>query len=243
MMIARGPRTLAPGESMDVWAAMIVGRAPTGLPPCPSSCAGTTWSSRRSTSGFLPACRCPPRARAPPPSSLRSFPASAQPGAAEIEWEVSGANAAQVQRAAPDEGWQAMGEATVSGTGRVRWQDTGVVPGVRYGYRLALGAGGGAPFAGETWLDIPRTARLAIAGFSPNPGAGPTTIRFSLAGGGRAQVQVLDLAGRRVYERDVTELGPGAHAVPLGKALSPGIYWLELSQGGTSVSARGILVR
>lgn len=72
---------------------------------------------------------------------------------------------------------------------------------------------------------------------------GPVAVRFSLPGAGRAQVQVLDLAGRRVFTRDVTALGPGSHAVPLGMALAPGIYWLRLSQDGATVSAKGILLR
>ena len=169
--------------------------------------------------------------------------ASAQPGRAEIEWDVAGAPAVQVQRFAPDESWQALGEADVSGSGRVRWQDETVASGARYGYRLALGAGGTAPFAGETWLEIPRTTRLAITGFSPNPGVGSVSLRFSLPGTGRAQVQVLDLAGRRLLARDVTALGPGTHTVPLGTTLAPGIYWLRLTQGSATATTKGILLR
>ena len=168
--------------------------------------------------------------------------ATAQPGAAEIEWDVEGAPSVQVQRRAPGDGWQVRGEAAVTGRDRVRWTDTDVVRGARYGYRLALGEGGAAPYAGEAWVVIPATTKLALAGFAPGSGSGSASVRFALPGSGRAEIQVFDVAGRRALVRDVTAFGPGAHAIPLGASLAPGVYWLRLSQGGESASARGVLL-
>jgi hypothetical protein len=42
---------------------------------------------------------------------------------------------------------------------------------------------------------------LALAHPEPNPGRGSVALRFSLPDAGRARVQILDLDGRRVWER------------------------------------------
>ncbi len=169
--------------------------------------------------------------------------ASATPGGAELEWLLAGAASATVQRSSGSDGWTSLASVNASPTGRLVWSETGLEPGTRVGWRLALGAGGGAPYAGETWLDVPREARLAIRGFTPNPGRGEVQLAFTLASRERASLQMLDLAGRRVLLRDVSAFGPGTHRVPLGATLPAGVYWLRLAQGRDVVVTRGVLVR
>jgi hypothetical protein len=168
--------------------------------------------------------------------------ASAQPGRVDLEWALSGGSAVTVERGGREGAWTVLGEADGT-TGRVTWTDTDVEPGTRYGYRLALGPGGTAPFAGETWIEVPRSVRLAIRGFTPNPGSGPVAIAFTLPEREHALLEVIDVAGRRVLARDLGSPGPGAHVVPLGSLLPAGIYWLRLEAGRDRVTTRGVLLR
>ena len=62
---------------------------------------------------------------------------------------------------------------------------------------------------------------------------------LALPGWSTATLDLLDLAGRRGRSVPVGE-GPGTHAVDLGSttALEPGVYFLLVTQDGTSQSAR-----
>ncbi len=76
-------------------------------------------------------------------------------------------------------------------------------------------------------------AVLALARPQPNPGPGGSLLRFSLPAAGRARLEVLDLAGRRLWQR-TAELGPGTHAVrwngttDAGARLESGLYFVRL---------------
>lgn len=179
----------------------------------------------------------------PTPALASLVSAVADPGSVRIEWSVDAPGEVTIERAGVDGAWEALGSALADGAGRVVWQDASVEPGGRYGYRLALGAGGGSPYGGEVWVDVPREARLAIAGLTPNPGGADAAIVFTLASRERATIEMVDLAGRRVFAREVGSLGPGTHALPLGGRIAPGVYWLRLEQGARRVTARGVIVK
>jgi hypothetical protein len=86
--------------------------------------------------------------------------------------------------------------------------------------------------------------RLAVAGFRPNPAAGVPSIAFSLPGRESARIEVFDIAGRRVLEREIAGAAPGERVMPLGGArLDGGVYLLRVTQGARSVSARGVVLR
>jgi hypothetical protein len=53
----------------------------------------------------------------------------------------------------------------------------------------------------------------------------------------------VDLAGRRVFSREVGAMGPGTHSLSLGGRMAPGVYWLRLTQGERSVKARGVIIQ
>ena len=70
----------------------------------------------------------------------------------------------------------------------------------------------------------------------PNPTRGRNlTIQFALASQAPARLELLDVSGRRVGEREVGSLGPGRHAVELSaqRALPPGLYLVRLTQGAS----------
>jgi hypothetical protein len=63
---------------------------------------------------------------------------------------------------------------------------------------------------------------------------------FSLPSWQPAELELYDLTGRRVSARDVGTLGPGEHSLQLAAdmRISPGMYWLRLSQGSERSTAR-----
>ena len=58
-------------------------------------------------------------------------------------------------------------------------------------------------------VEVPRTARLALAGMLPNPGGREAAVRFQLPRAAPARLELLDIAGRRLLRREVGSLGPG----------------------------------
>jgi hypothetical protein len=68
---------------------------------------------------------------------------------------------------------------------------------------------------------------------------------FSLPNRDAASLEVIDIAGRRLVQREVGSLGAGRHSVSFGSSvrLRPGLYFLRLRQGGQSLNARVVMVR
>ncbi|MEO5987855.1 MAG: FlgD immunoglobulin-like domain containing protein [Candidatus Eisenbacteria bacterium] len=77
-------------------------------------------------------------------------------------------------------------------------------------------------------------AKLALARVWPNPSRGALTLRFRLPLTTRAQVQLLDLAGRVVWSRDFATMPAGEHDVAwdgrdaAGRAVPAGLYFAQL---------------
>jgi len=87
--------------------------------------------------------------------------------------------------------------------------------------------------------------RLILEGVSPNPARGAFTVAFSLTSDGPAQLEVMDVAGRRILSQEVGGLGTGRHAVALGAGarIPPGVYALRLSDARHTVSRSVIIMR
>jgi hypothetical protein len=78
-----------------------------------------------------------------------------------------------------------------------------------------------------------RGTGLALWPPQPNPGPGATQLSFTLPEAGQVRLEVLDLTGRRLWER-AAELGPGLHAVrwagsrETGGRAGAGVYFVRL---------------
>lgn len=180
---------------------------------------------------------------APTPTAASLVSARAFAGRVELTWDVRGeSGAVLVERRSAGGAWAGLGEAWPGGDGLVRWTDGAVTPGARFGYRLVL-SGGRA--AGETWIEVPATARLAMAGPRPNPAFGEVAVEFTLADDAAATLEVYDVGGRRVAARDLGAIGAGRHVVRLGegRALAAGVYLFVVRQGGATATARGVVAR
>lgn len=133
-------------------------------------------------------------------------------------------------------------------------EDRGALPGVSYLYRFDVtmpADGGAAPVSFGPYLATisPALARPLGVFIYPNPGSGPTSIQFHVAGaaGDRpvsAEAAVFDLAGRRV--RTVHQ-GPVARGLSTiqwdgrdvrGAEIGAGVYILRFTAGGNTATAR-----
>jgi hypothetical protein len=132
--------------------------------------------------------------------------------------------------------------ATLSGTEYVDAEGT-----TSHVYKLAaVDAHGNASAYAEASMLTVATAvgdpgvAFALEGPRPHPARGERmTIAFSLPSAGPATLELLDLSGRRIVWRDVGAFGAGRHTVDLGtRGMRPGIYWVRLSHGGSSLTTK-----
>lgn len=160
--------------------------------------------------------------------------------AAELVWSGDALAGTQVAvyREENRAGWTQIATVTGDGEGYARFTDPSVVAGREYGYRIGMPLDGAEVLVGETRIAIP-AGRLAIQAVSPNPARGARLgLRATFAGTGPARARVLDLSGRVVLEREVPTGSGGAELDLGGAALRPGVYVLELVQGGERATAR-----
>jgi hypothetical protein len=94
------------------------------------------------------------------------------------------------------------------------------------------------------WVTVPEQAVLGLAGASPNPSGGELHVAFSLSDDQPATLELFDLTGRRLANRAVGGLGPGAHRVSLGpQRLPAGVYLVRLTRGADVLLAKAAVVR
>jgi hypothetical protein len=73
---------------------------------------------------------------------------------------------------------------------------------------------------------------------------GRARVWFTLPNRGPAVLEVIDVAGRRVWRRDVGEMGAGRHSMDVTAAAKrPGLYFLRLVQGPEVLRARMAVIR
>jgi hypothetical protein len=184
---------------------------------------------------------------APTPTQLTLVSAESEPGRVRLVWHTpEGANViAVVLRGEEGSPWKAVANVASDASGRIVFDDSSVESGRRYGYRLALQGESGEEFAGETWVDVPAAYALSLGGLRPNPATREVVVAFTLPREAPAMLHLVDLAGRIVASREVGSLGPGRHTVELGKGgrIAAGVYFLRLTQGRQSLTARACVVR
>jgi hypothetical protein len=88
-------------------------------------------------------------------------------------------------------------------------------------------------------------SRIALALPRPHPARGTIEVTVTLATGGAAAIELLDVQGRRIERRRIETLGPGVHRIALaaGKQLAPGTYVVRLTQEAASVTRKIVLAR
>jgi hypothetical protein len=82
------------------------------------------------------------------------------------------------------------------------------------------------------------TPVFSLDGLRPNPANGrDASIHFSLAVAGETRLELIDMAGRRVWAQN-SRLGPGEHEARVDRTLTPGVYWVRLSHPAGNRSVR-----
>jgi hypothetical protein len=170
--------------------------------------------------------------------------AEAREGLVRLDWYAAGATLrATVYRRTPETEWTARAGVSADGAGHVLFEDTEVVSGGRYAYRLGILEHGGESFAGEVWVVVPATASLSLAA-AWNPGE-RLTVSFSLPGVGPASLELFDPVGRRLASQSLDGMGPGSHALVLDQepVARAGLYLVRLRQGPFEATAKAVLLR
>ena len=173
--------------------------------------------------------------------------ATAEPGSVRLVWYGGEAWSAgtTVERREAETPWEELGPPRFSGSGAMEFHDSTVVGGRSYGYRLVLGTGGTAVATEAVWIQVPKAMFLASVAATPNPSVGAPTAEFSLPVAGPARLQMVDVRGRLVWEREIGGLGVGRHKLPVAPSthLAPGVYTLQLSGTNIASSTRVVILR
>jgi hypothetical protein len=162
----------------------------------------------------------------------------------DLVWQVKGGGTLDLERRSADTPWRPLGRVDTDGTGLVRYTDTQVTPGRRYGYRLVWSESGTRRASGETWVDVPGVATLALSAPEPNPTHGVFGVELTLPRAGPATLEVLDVGGRRVALRTVNAAAPGVQRVTWvpDRRLAAGLYVIRLEQAGITVTRKACVL-
>jgi hypothetical protein len=164
-----------------------------------------------------------------------------------LVWYVADGSgtASNVYRRLQGGDWQTVARTTPDGQGYLRYNDTDVKPGLRYGYQLGIYDAGVEVFVGEAWVTMVRQG-FSLEEPSPNPAVvGRLSIAFTLPGEEPARLDVVDVTGRRVLTRVLNGIGAGRHVADFSgqSGLRPGIYLVRLFYGSRSQARRVVLLR
>jgi hypothetical protein len=152
---------------------------------------------------------------------------------------------ATVERRTSESSWQRLGIVVRDGAGYLEYADATVVPGHRYGWRIAPEGRSDSLAVGEIWFDVPTNAGLEFLPIRPNPASKAFAVYFSLPRAAGPHLEVCDVAGRVQLAQDLGFLGAGVHSITLpGTAsLSSGCYFVRLDVEGRRLVRRVVIVR
>ena len=90
----------------------------------------------------------------------------------------------------------------------------------------------------------PAPPGLALERVRPDPAVSTFTLDYSLADGGVARLEMLDIAGRAMHRIKLAPGAPGRHEtqVSVPRGIAPGVYWLRLTQSGRDVRRSVVLL-
>ncbi len=136
--------------------------------------------------------------------------------------------------------WAPLATLTCDGEGRFALTDRDVTPGARLEYGLRTGSGGAA-IAAAVLVVVPAASLALRAAQTPDRGV---RLALDLPGAGTARLALFDVAGRRLWARDLVATGAGTRELGVdGPRLGPGLYFARLTWGRETRTARVALVR
>jgi hypothetical protein len=148
-------------------------------------------------------------------------------------------------RRTEDSDWVPIATVDADPVGKLGYDDTSVISGMAYQYRLAIPVETRIYYRG----DIAAVAAVAANSFSvvlegANPSMNAPRVVITNGLNGRCELLWTDASGRAVRAESL-ELGPGRHlvALPQGPRLQPGVYFMRTRMTGHEKIARFVLVR
>ncbi|NOT35139.1 MAG: hypothetical protein HOP12_13405 [Candidatus Eisenbacteria bacterium] len=175
--------------------------------------------------------------------------------AAHLAWQLGGdhvglarverAIASRVDESRGEERWAPLATLIPDGQDRVTFVDLALESGRRYGYRLRVPANDDGEVVGETWLEVPAAAGLALRVAAPVPLSGRISFALELPRSGEARLELFDLAGRRLEQLRIEGREAGLLTVEMGgeRGLRAGVHFARLTQGERQVTARFVVAR
>ena len=171
---------------------------------------------------------------------------TAEPGRISLSWLVDSRSPVNVYRSTDGTSWSLLSTMVPNSQGYVLVEDTNVAGGSSYSYRLGITAGGRELYAGQTTIAVPVAAEFALSRVFPSPASAGFSVNFALPSNAPATLEVIDLAGRRVFSRQVGMMGAGRHTLSLQTEtgrLPIGVYAVRLSQGGKVATSKVSVLR
>lgn len=161
----------------------------------------------------------------------------------ELTWHAPGWVAAATgleHHDAAGDRWERRGTVRAGAPGVLVARDEPVAPGRRR-YRLATAGADGPRHSAAAEVEVPVAILApAIESVTPHPAGAGARVTLLLAGAAGARLELLDVAGRRVWRREV--VGPGRRVVELEAPPPPGRYVLRLCEGA-AVRRRDVVIR
>jgi hypothetical protein len=114
-------------------------------------------------------------------------------------------------------------------------------------FTLALELRAGSPATSSAVS--PASRRLEVSGPWPSPAGGDAVVRVHLAAAVVVQLEIHDVAGRRIAHREFGSRNAGAHDLAVtsrdasGRNLPSGVYWVRVRAGDRVATRRWTVVR
>ena len=179
----------------------------------------------------------------PVPATASLERAAARPDRVSLEWRVSEAVPELVlERSRDASKWSELARLVPGSLGRVTYEDTDVRPGEALAHRIHFQSGERQVWTVPVWVEVPR-AELAIRVLLAAT-RDRLSLEVTLASDEPAQLELLDVKGRRLQSHDVSRLGTSPMRLELGLGdLASGIAWLRLRQGNHMRTLRLSIMR
>ncbi len=160
-----------------------------------------------------------------------------------LAWSATPNGTFRLWRFARGGPWTPLADLVASAGGDLAFDDRAVESGVRYGYRLTAAGSPSEPSGADVWIVTATGGAFALTAPWPNPVRGALNVAFTSAVASPAELDLFDVAGRRVWSRRWASPAPGPHhaVIAAGELQRAGLYFLRLRQAGLAATRRVVL--
>jgi hypothetical protein len=136
----------------------------------------------------------------------------------------------------------------LAGVPPMTYRDDDVASDQHYEYELEAVSGSRCEVvaSADVYLGGTKPATFVLAKPAPNPAGATTTIDYAVTAAG-ANLEIYDLAGRKVRKFDIAQAGPGSVTWDLadgaGRPLPAGVYIIKLRDDSHAAAARVVINR